>query len=165
MEIEQRKGLIALLSGASAVLFLCLSIAHTRKTRRKNKKALDELESRRKNRVDVSELLVNSNDEMVPAEELSSSERAAHSYRRLAAKRRPNYDFEVEPPFMRELRQGGRPLMQSRKVYKEDQTHAFFELSDAVLGGFTATQDEAEESLSERDKSSTRRELFSAYEE
>ena len=55
--------------------------------------------------------------------------------------------------------------MQTRKVYKEDQTHAFFELSDAVLGGFTATQDEAEESLSERDKSSTRRELLSAYEE
>ena len=65
---------------------------------------LDELESRRRHQIDESELLVNSNDEMVPAEELSSSERAAHTYRRLTGKKRAHYDFDVEPSFMNELR-------------------------------------------------------------
>ena len=142
---------------AAVLLFILYSLyrARSRKTKQARKNTPTQKEPRLK-RADVSDLFVNSNDEMIPAENLTGADRVAHSYKRLATKKRLNCGIE-EIALMKELKNARVSGLQSRKVFKEDDSQTIFDESeDYYLGGLTATHDEEEEANSVCDKEEAR---------
>ena len=88
---------------------------------------------------------------MIHAENLTGADRVSHSYKRLASKKRLNCTIE-EHALMKELKQAKLSGLQTRKVFKEDDSQALFDFSEEYLGKLHAGNDEEEEAFSERDK-------------
>ena len=152
MEPPQKKNILVAIGAASAAVVALVALAAVRRQPKrpgkKDRKRAIPVADPKKKLAAVSELLVNSNDEMVYAQDLSSAERLEHSYTRLASKTPALEAAEAEASILREIKQA--------KQYKEDWVHmerdrAEPAMASAVLfrggvsEGLTATHDEEEE--------------------
>ena len=112
------------------ILYVLYTIYRVRvKKSKQNRKEPPVKEEPVRKPADVSDLFVNSNDEMILAEELTGADRVAHSYKRLTTKKRLNCGME-ELTLMKELRNARMSGLHSRKVFKEDDSHTIFDASE-----------------------------------
>ena len=160
MEPPQKKNMLVAIGAASAAVVALIALAHVRtKSKRpgkKDRKRSIPVADPKKKIAPASELLVNSNDEMVYAQDLSSAERLEHSYSRLTSKTPANEAAEAEASILREIKKAKLVPPRYHTQYKEDWELMERNRVDNVGGsaalfrggvseGLTATHDEEEE--------------------